>query len=857
MEYRKDIDGLRCVAVLSVLLYHIQNQLLPGGFVGVDIFFVISGFLITRIIKCDLENENFNISRFYARRIRRIFPALFTVLFCTLIVAVLALEPDTFVRFTENFRYAALQLSNFKFAQQLGYFDAGNELSPLLHTWSLGVEEQFYLIWPALLLLSFRYLKEKSIFLLVVIGVTSFFISDYLSHESPQNAFYMLHSRAWELSAGGIVAFLIDNTNRSRVLNTIYSLLGAGLLFYGLFEIDNTMIFPGKNALFPVVGAALLIYSGQQRTFISSILKRSPCIFIGKISYSLYLWHWPLIVFFKVTQGNEINLADGCIIFTLTIILSVITYFFVEQPFRSKTVFSGTGEGVGTTRRSIYAGILVVLVCVVFSYRFESVGPPTTLTIDVHTVKSPSDFKEETFAVYWICDKVSGFSQKQSTMKLYRKNRTVESEVYRFIFSLPPLQDLSAIRIDPLTGEGVVEIASVRLTGGIFNTTRSFTDLSFLLKPGTLVSDNVDLSVKHNKLHVQSRSVDPYFVLLPEIPVLYETEIAILFIVIIFSLVVVATRARQHLPNYKTTILCGFAMVLFTLLVSYRAQFSAHSAWRFIRDDKSSVYWTLAERRADLEKYTHHKTAQVILWGDSHVENFNESVGQWAQRRNLDLTIKYIPACPPMVVDKEDLDDLDSIAVWDYRSCFSNNEKILQSIEKNSELEYVFLVMRYEFYLNHPYMLFIPAKIGKNDLSREEYFRRSFLLTINRIRESGKKIVLLGQVPVLKANPIKCMKMNQTILASIFKYNPQCDIDKKFSDSALNLGINLFEKIAAEDDAIFFFQPQKYITSVYGSDGALKYHDDNHLNAYGAGTLVKPFIDELSFLGATDPRESY
>jgi peptidoglycan/LPS O-acetylase OafA/YrhL len=209
ISYRKEIDGLRALAVISVVIFHLKNSLLPGGFVGVDIFFVISGFLITKIIIREVEANRFSFTNFYIRRIRRIFPALFLVLFVSLILAILILTTEDMIWFAKTLRYAAIQISNFLFQREVGYFDPAFEDMPLLHTWSLAVEEQFHLIWPVTLLLLFKFKKNHNLpfYGLIVISTISLIFSEYLVNHNQKVAFFSLPSRLWELGVGGILAF--------------------------------------------------------------------------------------------------------------------------------------------------------------------------------------------------------------------------------------------------------------------------------------------------------------------------------------------------------------------------------------------------------------------------------------------------------------------------------------------------------------------------------------------------------------------------------------------------------------------------------------------------------------------------
>lgn len=341
ISYRQDIDGLRAIAVLSVLFFHLNNSFLSGGFVGVDIFFVISGFLITKILIKDIEKDNFSFSFFYIKRIRRIFPALFVVLLACLIMATLTLTAEDFKWFGKTLKYTSLQISNILFQKQVGYFDPAFEGMPLLHTWSLGVEEQFYLIWPVMLLLLFKFKKCKNIpfYGLITISIISLALSQYLvSSDHQRIAFFSLPSRLWELGLGGILAFDKIKQPQNRKINELLGILGIALIAASLFIVKNNS-FPGLIALLPCLGAGLVIFSGnkEKTTITAKILSGKILVFIGLISYSLYLWHWPIIVFYKEYSGEaNLSLMVGLVISSIAIFISYLSWRFIENPFRKR-----------------------------------------------------------------------------------------------------------------------------------------------------------------------------------------------------------------------------------------------------------------------------------------------------------------------------------------------------------------------------------------------------------------------------------------------------------------------------------------------------------------------------------------
>ena len=336
IKYRADIDGLRAIAVLVVIFFHAGIPGVSGGFVGVDIFFVISGFLITSIIVNEIESDKFSISRFYERRIRRIFPALFSVIAFTLIVGAFLFDFVSFKELGETIVATTLFYSNILFWQQAGYFDASNIRKPLLHTWSLAVEEQFYIVFPLMLLAINRFGKKLYLPWLLGIGLCSLFASIYGIYTHPSVTFYLVLTRAWELLAGAILALERIPLLKSNIWRNLFSVTGFGLIFYSVVFYTEATVFPGANALAPVMGASLIIYSGMGggESTISKLLATKPLVSIGLISYSLYLWHWPLIVFAKYLIFRDLTPLEISEIILATFIISVLSLKFIERPFR-------------------------------------------------------------------------------------------------------------------------------------------------------------------------------------------------------------------------------------------------------------------------------------------------------------------------------------------------------------------------------------------------------------------------------------------------------------------------------------------------------------------------------------------
>lgn len=332
--YRPEIDGLRALAVVSVLVFHLKATWLPGGFIGVDIFFVISGFLITGIINKEVARGEFSFSAFYARRAKRIFPALFTVLILSSLFAYISLPPDEYKAFFKALRYVLLQLGNVHFAQDVDYFNQGLFPSALLHTWSLGVEEQFYLLWPLLIVLCYKWLKPSSLPALFVLAlISSLCLSQLLLTIDAKQAYYMVYSRAWELLLGGLLAFgKLPEVNSQKAAD-IASSLALMVMIFCLFSYEESS-FPGVKALPPVAAAALYIHSANRyKGFGHRLLTNKVSLAIGLCSYSLYLWHWPLITFTKTITEEPLSSTSIVSLSITCLVLSALSYQYVERPF--------------------------------------------------------------------------------------------------------------------------------------------------------------------------------------------------------------------------------------------------------------------------------------------------------------------------------------------------------------------------------------------------------------------------------------------------------------------------------------------------------------------------------------------
>jgi peptidoglycan/LPS O-acetylase OafA/YrhL len=299
VQYRPAIDGLRAVAVLAVCIFHLKHRWLPGGFVGVDIFFVISGYLITSILLREYEHNSFSLGKFYQRRIARLFPAFFTVALVTLIGAFFLYSDQDLASAGANLAAASLSVANLKFMFQGNYFVLSPDAQPFLHYWSLSVEEQFYLLFPVTLLLLYLKAKRHKTLVLAILCGTSLLACVALTHTKPDWAFYLLPTRAWELLAGSILANVANTANTQtqarRQLWASLQLAGLAIVAISLFAINESSTFPGYLAMLPVLGTACVLGPYKLPNGLAEkLLSWRPMVFIGRMSYSLYLWHWPI-----------------------------------------------------------------------------------------------------------------------------------------------------------------------------------------------------------------------------------------------------------------------------------------------------------------------------------------------------------------------------------------------------------------------------------------------------------------------------------------------------------------------------------------------------------------------------------
>jgi len=342
-SYRKDIDGLRAIAVISVVFFHLKIVGFSGGYVGVDIFFVISGYLITKIIYKNIEQNSFSLKTFYYRRIRRIAPALLLMVILVSIVAWLLLKPEDMRSFATSLILQPLSLQNILFLSEGEYF-RGAEMKPLLHTWSLAVEEQFYLVWPFILLYFTRFTFRTKLFLIVGLIFISFALNLIFMTLSPKASFFLLPSRAWELGIGGFAVLLetkvifYDWITKRKMQ---FALIGSFAIIFSVFGFSADTSFPGYAALLPVIGTVfLLVTKMDTSSYIGLLLTQPIVVHIGLISYPIYLWHWPIIAFMYQSGIDLTQPLYIIAIIILTVVLAEITYRFVELPIRNQKFFS-------------------------------------------------------------------------------------------------------------------------------------------------------------------------------------------------------------------------------------------------------------------------------------------------------------------------------------------------------------------------------------------------------------------------------------------------------------------------------------------------------------------------------------
>ena len=333
MKYRKDIDGLRGLAVLPVVLFHAGVAQVSGGYIGVDVFFVISGFVIAMRLQEDLRADRFSLLDFYERRFRRLLPAITATILVTSLLALILLMPSDLVEYGRSLVATSVFSSNFYFWKSSGYFEVDAHLRPMLHTWSLAVEEQFYIFMPIVLWLTHRYLKGRWLVMLGPVWIVSLALSIFMLTRAATADFYLLPTRAWELLTGALVALCPLPALRSNILRQALSLSALAVLLACMVLYSSTTPFPGASALPPCLAAAVLIYCGDA-TLTGKLLSTAPLTYIGRISYSLYLVHWPVTVLLRHYNLRAPTTFEIVLIVAVSFVLAHLSWKFIEQPFR-------------------------------------------------------------------------------------------------------------------------------------------------------------------------------------------------------------------------------------------------------------------------------------------------------------------------------------------------------------------------------------------------------------------------------------------------------------------------------------------------------------------------------------------
>lgn len=386
--YRADVDGLRGIAVIAVIAFHAFPTYFPGGFIGVDVFFVISGFLISGIILRNLQRSSFTYFQFYLRRVLRIFPALTIVLVATLLLGALVLLPDELSELGKHVASAAVFVSNFTLWHETGYFSQAAELKPLLHLWSLGVEEQFYLIWPLLLVFLWKRWRRNLALYVLLLTVASFALALIIGQISATANFYLPVTRFWELGLGCFLAisryapdaprhWLDQARSLSDRTNSLLALAGVGLIAFSLFTFDLDTPFPGFATLVPTLGTACVIVARSGTWFPQRILASGGLLQTGLMSYSLYLWHWPLLSFASILESGEPRLSTRIVAILGSIVLAWLTFKYIERPVR--------------TRRSVREALAFIIVLAALGGAgfaiFAKQGFPERFNVDVRAIR--------------------------------------------------------------------------------------------------------------------------------------------------------------------------------------------------------------------------------------------------------------------------------------------------------------------------------------------------------------------------------------------------------------------------------------------------------------------------------------
>lgn len=452
LSYRPEIDGLRALSVLGVIFFHFGMGF-PGGYIGVDVFFVISGFLITSIIDRELRENRFSFRNFWVRRIRRILPAASVLTLGTIAMGLWILDAPSLHNLGRSAVANCLMASNYFFWSEAGYFSESAELKPLLHTWSLSVEEQFYLVLPILMFFLFRCLPRVKTLSIAILFVISLLLCIFATRSHPEAAFYFLPTRAWELLAGSLVALTLQQISLTKFMSEIFSAVGIFIILGSMFTFTSETPFPGSAAAIPVFGSCLfLIANSHQSTLFGTILSSPPFVIIGLMSYSLYLWHWPIVVFAHHIF-TDVTLLHSFALLFLTFALGAISWRFVEIPFRESSKLRNPKS---TFLFGTAVSVLVAFVAIVF----------------VHSKGFPSRFDRETQVimedVQWTGTR---FKEKGNFPDDFAKFGDPDSDEYDFVVwgdshamvLGPTFEELS--KKMQLSGLGIISPARPPVTG--------------------------------------------------------------------------------------------------------------------------------------------------------------------------------------------------------------------------------------------------------------------------------------------------------------------------------------------------------------------------------------------------------
>lgn len=398
-HYRPDIDGLRAIAIVPVVLFHAGVPQFSGGFVGVDVFFVISGFLITGLLRHEIDAGTYSLTGFYERRIRRLFPALFAMLLVTTAVATWLLLPSDLADFGKSVLATSLFASNFLFWQESGYFGRAAEEIPLLHTWSLAVEEQFYILFPLFLVFVAKRCRQRYVAATAAVAAVSFVLSLVLVVTDRDAAFYLAPSRAWELGLGALLALGAFPPSHRRQVRNAVGALGAAAIGWSVLEFSSATPFPGAAALLPCLGTAAIIWAGSGGHHrVGDVLSTRPMVQVGLISYSLYLWHWPALALGRYYANRDLSSFEAATLVALSTVAAVVSWRYIERPFRGKS---------GLLKRPQLFGAALVTMTVLATLGAAAViaqGWPARLDADVRRL---ADGSSDRRPHDWDCGRVA------------------------------------------------------------------------------------------------------------------------------------------------------------------------------------------------------------------------------------------------------------------------------------------------------------------------------------------------------------------------------------------------------------------------------------------------------------------